>query len=93
MRMGMENGNGNGTGQGHGRGTDVVPTAAEGYASLHVHLVLTWSSLGGSATTLTASSSLPLLLEKDPRPPKGVIPNAKQHWQHHPFCFSPCLEA
>lgn len=33
----------------------------------------------------TASSFLPLLLEKDFRPPKGVIPNAKQHWRHRLF--------
>lgn len=42
--------------------------------------------LGGSAVVLhTASCFLPLLLEKDFRPPKGVIPNAKQHWRQPSF--------
>lgn len=42
--------------------------------------------LGGSAIAhSTASCFLPLLLEKDFRPPKGVIPNAKQHWQQPSF--------
>lgn len=39
----------------------------------------------GQRSHSTASCFLPLLLEKDFRPPKGVIPNAKQHWQQPSF--------
>lgn len=63
---------------------------AEGYASLHVCVCVSLLSLacllGGSAIAhSTASCFLPLLLEKDFRPPKGVIPNAKQHWRQLSF--------
>lgn len=73
---------------------------AEGYASLHlcvcacvrvcvcvcVSLLSLACLLGGSAVAhSTASCFLPLLLEKDFRPPKGVIPNAKQHWRQPSF--------
>lgn len=69
-------------------GLGAFPPQRKGYASLHVSVLSLTCPLGGSAVVLhTASCFLPLLLEKDSRPPKGVIPNAKQHWRQPSFFF------